>query len=474
MSVINKKKEIFSKIGALKTLTQGLPKLRFTSSFPSVNNNGDVILFLTDLIKSLIGYEALVSLLIDTITYSLPRIEKAVKKHLKVELKSIVSCGVNPSIPSWFKSNGPGLNIKVNKIDFSDILRTSPNSISGPLIYNDITNPLLNSTDLNTFLYGVIQNENNDISWNDIILVKFVSNGSSLNIPNNSLIIKAHPNYDNKTLTDLNNDFIESITLFKSDSIINKVMDIIYGSVSSSINKPLKQLINEEKINNIIDKMTNNNDSNPIPDEAFAFTNEELFNQELYAKNRKSGVKEIKTSSNINSSLPISNLVEFTNNFNSVNNDSDRKVIVKNSLDSMGNSLTNNITNLTDKVSTKLNFIQEIIVNLVKSIVSVLLSPKLILIFLINYKIVYGSQAVYEDGVDFIKKNKKLISNIIKVIAEELIKLLLTVALKEISDLVAKAIAKREKEKNIYKITQLQTLIGVPPNLIQNLLKTLI
>ena len=145
MGVVEKKKDVFGKIGAFKTLTEGMPKLKLTSSFSSVNNSGDVISFLTDLVKALVGFEALVSAVVDTITHSLPRIEKAVKKALKIELKNIVSCGVDPSLPSWIKSSGTGIVIQVKKIDFSDILHTDPNSVVGPLIYNDITSPLINS-----------------------------------------------------------------------------------------------------------------------------------------------------------------------------------------------------------------------------------------------------------------------------------------------------------------------------------------
>jgi hypothetical protein len=43
------------------------------------------------------------------------------------------------------------------------------------------------------------------------------------------------------------------------------------------------------------------------------------------------------------------------------------------------------------------------------------------MIFLINLKIIYGEDAVYEDGVDFIKKNKTYL----KVLLEVYLKLLL-------------------------------------------------
>jgi len=475
MSVIEKKKKAFGKIAASKTLTEGMPKLKLSSSFSSINNSGDVIAFLTDLVKALIGFEALVSAVVDTITHSLPRIEKTVKKALKVELKSIVSCGVDPSLPSWIKSTGSGIVIQVKKIDFSDILRTDPRSSVGPLIYNDITTPLLNSSDFNTFLYGVIQDAGIEHSWNDIITIKFVQNGATIGQPNNVLVIKAHQNYDSKTLTDLNNDFIDSLILFNSDNIVNKIMDIIYGSISSTIGKSLKQLENEAKVNTIIDKMVNNNNQNPIPDSAFTFTKEETLKQQADALNRKKGSINLKTSNDIPSSVPVSQLTNFTQEFSAAGtNVVQQKSAITNGLNSMANASAVNVPNPVDVVSSKLNFIQQIIVTLIKSIVNVVLSPKVIVVFMINYKIVYGTTSTFTDGVDFIKKNKKLMNGIMKVIAEELIKILLVIALKQISVLTAKAVAKKQKEKQVNKLAQLQTLIGIPTNIIQQLLDKLI
>ena len=65
-------------------------------------------------------------------------------------------------------------------------------------------------------------------------------------------------------------------------------------------------------------------------------------------------------------------------------------------------------------------------------------------------------------------------NRIMKVIAEELIKILLAIALKEIAVLVSKAMAKKQKEKVTLKLAQLQSLIGVPTNIIQQLLGNLI
>jgi len=475
MAVINKKKKVFGKIAAAKTLVDGMPKLKLSSSMPSINNNGDAITFLTDLIKVLVGFQALVTTVVETLTNSLPKIELAIKKALKIELKSIVSCGVDPSIPPWIQSNGTGIVIEVRKIDFLDMLRTDPNSVAGRLMYNDVTTPLTISTDLNTFLYEVIQNPGIPYQWpqlNPILDITF--NELSTGNPNNTLTITATLPYNTQTLTDLNNDFIDSLQLLNSANVLNKIMDIIYGAVSSVAGISQKVLETEQKINGVVDKMVNNVNEGPINDSAFSFSNEETLKQQAEAAARKRGVKNIKTTNDIPSSVPISSLTNYNQQLSTATSLIQTKNVISSNLNNMANLSVINVPNPVDIASSKLNFIQQIITSIIKSIVGIILSPKVILVFLINYKIVYGQAATFSDPIDFIRRNKNLINEIMKVIAVELIKILLTIALKEISILVAQAIAKKQIEKNTNKLAQLQSLIGISPNLIRNLLDNLL
>jgi hypothetical protein len=470
MSIVDKKKEVFGKISAARTLTEGLPVLKTVSSFSSINNDGNVVNFLTDLIKSLIGFDALESAVIDTITRSLPKIEKQIKNTLKTELKSIVSCGVDPTLPFWITSDGDGIIIEVEKIDFANIFKTDPNSVGGKLIYDDITEDLTNSSDFNTFLYGVIQDEGVTYTWQNIFDITFNSLGSGL-IPNNTLTIKANASYNTKTLTDLNNDFINSITLFSSPKILNKVIDAIYGSISSTVGKSINQLKKEADLNTIIDKMVNNVNVGPINDSDFNFSKAESYKNELDARNRKLGLTQLNVDKKIASSVPISALSTFNTEFASAGSSvlEQRNVISKN-LKNMASLSAINVPKTTDVPTVKLNFIQEIVSNLSKSMINIVLSPKVVFSFLINYKIVYGPQAEFDDGIDFIKKNKNLMNNIMKSIAEEIIKVLIGIALKEIAELAKASFIKKQKEKATNKILQIQTLVGVQVDKAKNLL----
>jgi hypothetical protein len=292
--------------------------------------------------------------------------------------------------------------------------------------------------------------------------------------PNNTLTIKAHSTYNSKTLTDLNNDFIDSLTLLNTENIVNKIMDIIYGSVSSIIGKSLKQLESEAKINNIVDKMVNNVNKNPIGDSAFSFTKEETYANQIEALNRKKGSITVDVANKVPSSVPIDSLTNFNTDMSFATTLLEKKDALTSNLNKMANLSALNIPSKIDIPTVKLGFIQQIISSMIKSIVNIFLSPKIIFSFVINYKIVYGPTSTFTDAIDFIKKNKNLMNSIMKAIAEELIKILLTIALKEISSLVSEAIAKRQKEKAVNKLAQLQSLAGIPIDTIKKILENLI
>lgn len=461
MSILDKKQKIFGNIAAFRVITEGLPKLKLGSSFPSINNGGNSITFLTDLIKSLIGYEALVSGVVSILSEYLPQIETEIKKSLKVELKNIVSCGVNPSLPAFIKSTGSGIVIEVSKVDFLDILKVDPNSVGGKLIY-------YGPTDFNQFLYDTIQNDGVTMTWAGIFDVTFNSLGFGL-IPNNTFTIKANPAYDNKTLTDLNNDYVDSISLFNLGGInvINQVIDIIFGSVSVSVNKTKKQLENESKINNVIDCMVNSDEGDTIDDGYFSFTNDEVYVHQQEADLRQKGIVKLECCNKVSASVPVSFLTDFNNEMTGVTTTAQKTSVITSNLEKMANQNTVNSTNPSDNISIKLNFIQQIINNIVKAIIGIVLTPKVVMIFIINYRIIYGPLETYTDAIDFIKKNKVLLNNLMKNISKMIIKILIQIALKKIAALVAEAAAKKEIEKGKSQLAQLLSLVGVPQEAIR-------
>jgi hypothetical protein len=486
-SIDQKKKKIMGKVSATKKVAEGKYskyKARVSDNLESMKNTkGKVIEFLTDLIAILVGFQMLLTVIVDTFTYYLGKIETEIKKRLKTELKSIVSCGINPSIPDFLKDGGVGIVIEVKKIDFFDIFLIDPTSNAGKLIYNDTTSTLTLSSDFNTYLYGVIQNPNTVYPWpanNSILNIKFIDNNTSGG-PNNILVINAHPNYTSKTLNDLNNDFIDTLTLFNTQNLISRILDSIYGSVSFSIKTSKKQLINEERINTVIEKIIDAESNDIIDDSYFTFTNDETDGHQIKSELRSKGVRIVETSGQAESTVPIDMISDMRNDLVGAVSVIDKKNILSKHLAKMaeqsanakalinsGNSKINaanaafNKIKSMDKPQLQLNFTQQIFNFLTKGVVSSIISPRVIMIFLINLKIVYGQNAVYEDGVDFIKKNKNIFKAIIKEIVVMIIKILLAIALKKIANLVAAAMLKRRIERQMYR--EFQTAGLIAPN----------
>ena len=469
MDLLSQKREIFGAIAADKTLTQGLPKLRTTSSMPSINNDGDTITFLCDLLKTLVGSEALEEILIDTLIYSVNDIEREIKKELKLELKSIVSCGVDPSLPSYLRNSG--IKFTVNKVDYFGLMFVNPTSETGQLIFNDLTPNLTQSSDFNTFLYQTIQTDNTTQVWpqyagstTPILNVKF----KAIDVPNNTITVNADPNF-NGTLTDLNNQFIDSVKLFNTEKIVSQIVDLVFGRVSKSSNKSVRQLELEERINTVVKRIINT-DSNTIIDvNTFSFTNEENKLNEINAIIRRNGEKIFETANPVSSKIPLATLTDMNSGISNAASEVIKKEQLTKSIKLMGDNVVRNVKSKVDVKSVKLGFVQELINYLIQAIVMGILSPKIITIFLINFKIVYGQNATFDDPIDFLKKNKNLIRAVSKRVAEIIINALLKAVLKQITELVANAIIKKLEDKAKSNLKQLLSLIGIPSEVIRKI-----
>jgi hypothetical protein len=470
MGIIDDKRRVFGQISAFRTLNDGFPEINLTDSFPSLNNNASSLDFLIDILKTLIGFEEMKAEVVDILTYRLRDIELEIKKALKLELKSIVSCGVDPSLPDFIKNTGSGIDIKISKVDFLDILKTNPQSDNGKFIYDDYTSGL-NSTDFNTYLYYTIQSASPE-DWgsqtlsDDIFTINYIEDNGTTNVIN----IKATPTYSTKKLTDLNNDYIDSINLFGSDKMLYNIIDGLFGTLTSVLNKSQKQIENEEKINNVINCIINTEDDGELSDNFFTFSNPEIQSIEENARNRRKGIKILKNCNNVQSSVPLQTLEDFNNNFTATTNSEEVKSVIDESLNDMADLSAQADPNEKNRYTIKLNFIELLIRRLMLSIANFIISPKVIMIFLVNYKIIYGQNEEYDDAIDFLKKNKELIRSIVNKIRDIIIEILLKKALKEISVLVAESAIKREIEVGKNYVSQLLSLTGTPPAVIRLLL----
>jgi len=479
MDITKEKSDVFGQIAALRVSAEGYPKTvisNFTNSLPSISQAANSLNFLIDLVKALVGFEALKESLVTILTHNLDEIELDIKQALKKSLKDMVSCSVNPSIPDDFINDG--ITLELDKIDYLDIFKIEPTSDEGVLLYNDVSQGL-NSTDFNTYLYGVVQNNGASSPWGlqttsqEILQIKFDEQGSG-GSPNNTLNVKPSSYYaENKKLPDLNNDFIDSVQLFNSAKLINNIIETVFGVISVKVNKDKEQIKNEIRIEDIVNRVINTDDEIVIDDSYYRFTNEELSSINHRAELRRNGMKVVTTCGNAESSVSFDTVSQLNAQLDVLESGTttpqlmeEISIVVRNGIDDMAEDSAENVNNQ-DKLTIKLSFIENMLKQLMTAIVNVILSPKLILILAVNHSIVYGE--TFEDTEDFMKKNGTLLADTLQTIRDSVIAILMGVVLKEIKTLVTDNIIKTQIEKVKDKAASLASLVGVPTDILRQI-----
>lgn len=477
MTILEQKQEIFGNIAALRTLNEGYPTLNISNSIPSINNGKNSLDFLTDLLKSLVGFEEIKSVLVNTLSYEMEGIEEAIKSTLKSEIKGFVNCGVNPSLPPFLQhstvnSGSTGVQLEVRKFDINDIFLVEPTSDLGVMYYSDV-NSGINSTDFNTFLNNTIQTPNTEQLWGsstlgtNILSVEFNDVAS----PNNNVIkVTASPTYSNgsKSLTDLNNDFIDSIKLFNTKEIIPNIIDSIFGSVSLEINKSRNQIEKEVIFEQVINSIINTDEDDVITDEYFVFNTDIEKLIEKTVREKREGRVILDTCSEVKSEIPVSQVVKFSNELSASTSTLVTNQIIINNINNLSDISAENASD-GDKYNIKLNFIESLLKKLMNSIANTIFGPKMIFLFAWNHQIVHGLGNTFVDPIDFLKQNKSLMRNILNGLRDAVINVILKEVLNKISDLVAQNFQNILIERARNQQAQILSLVGVPQDIIRTI-----
>lgn len=478
MGIIDQKRNIFSKLAAVNALNE-IPEGLRNSSYSSVNNSTNSTDFLVDLTTALVGAKAIKDYVVDVITYRLPQIETAIKDGLKLELKELVSCNVNPSIPLWFQNGGTGVELKITDIDTYDIMKVNPQSFEGGLIYTDVSAGL-NSKDFNTYLYNTIQTPGTPTKWGlsvtssvDILESTFTPNGTT---NNNVIKYTTSPAYSNKKLTDFNNDFIDTLSLFgnpfslDSPKVITLILEELFGSISSSpgVNKSKKQIELELKFNEVLDCILESEDDN-ITDSFFTFDNPTLARIDRESNNRRNGIRELETCGNLAVQVTSQTAVDAVDTISTATTKTEEVAAVTEALDNIVQVQASFATTNTNDENIGNNFFIEIVRKLQRIIMSAIMTPEFISLFAINHQIIYGQGTSYDGPIDFLKKNRKLVKGVAKVLLNTLLTLLLDLVLLYITIRLKQKFADDEIEKAKNYVSILLSYTGVPQSVISQI-----
>lgn len=244
MGLIDQKKEIFTTIGAYTSMSQSGILPDTTNIFPSINNKKDIVPLLLDIMKVILGTNALQQLTGKLFTDFIDKIEPTLKASV---INQTIQSNSGTVIPDEFKNNG--YNIKVKDIDIYGMFKISPASTSGNLIY-DMSKPNFNKS-----AYQAIENAGTDTIFGNII-IKYNSSTDSFNFKPNLAITGANPK-----IGDFLDGFVNNMEIINKKTFISDVMNNMYGTITSTQKKTVEEIAFELEINKLIEQLMNNNDS---------------------------------------------------------------------------------------------------------------------------------------------------------------------------------------------------------------------
>jgi len=467
---------ITRKFAVLKSLANKAKKKKsgVNDYIEDKNNKGKdsgIMKFVMELLTVLAGVGAIKDLLTKTITSKMPEIELFIKDFLKQTLKEQISCGVDTPIPTWL-INGD-LELTLQYMDYTGLYHIDPMSDAGKVLYSDNTTGV-NSTDFNTYVHGLTTSPNTFSGWghnsdlfsNDILDIQFLPTGTN---GQNQLNIKPSATYaTSKTMTDLNNDYIDSLHLFPTPKIITDIMESIFSPISYSLNFPMNWFKKQEEINRMINKLVLAEKTTEIDDGFFTFTNEEKIAIDTEAYHRSEGTKQMVNCGKLASTLSLKRMTDINNAMATATTPTSTYQELKTTVDESFNSAASDVGQSMsigdkDKFKFEMEFFSLMFDGLFLVMANILISPKIMMILQLNNKVIYGpTEPEYKTAREALLENKVLYDKLIDLLSTIITSIIIKAVIKELgvlSDIKsADDIAELLKNQSM----QLLSLVGIP------------
>jgi hypothetical protein len=474
MGFIDDKTQSINNVALLEVLNN-LPKSKVTSSLESVNSKSKNLLpFLLDLLSTTCKDKdknnrakcEATSILTDILVEFYPVLIRILKDGINKGIKSCLACGVDFKIPS---NNPPSIRVKVNNIDFGDLLKINPNSKIGSMFYNKSPNE-----DFNWFLYNLIQTGGSG-SWKNIDGVNIVD-VTYFNTSQEFEMSVSQP-YHGKSFNKFLFDYTNSIDLIPLQNMLPKINDMMTGSLTSNlegINFSLDKLISIEKINVLQDKINNSDpckEEYTYDDSYFSFTNEENFEVENTSNQKKVGVVYLDLGCG---TLPVTSSPDVMKNIsdNILNTPVSKvDVVIKQSINLMNDNLTINVPD-EDRTVAKQSLNLKMIESLPKVFTSVILEPKIVSLYQLSSKTVNDTTVDETNGFDFVKITRVFFEYVTRESLAALVEIVFKRVKKEILALVEEITLKIVKEKVKIRIKSINSIISGASNGLLNTIPT--
>lgn len=255
----------------------------------------------------------------------------------------------------------------------------------------------------------------------------------------------------NRTIYDFNKDYIDNLRIFYTKPIVAAIIrsawnlrfEFSYGGTLS-----LEEEILKGEISKILTKVIEAEDTE-IDDCYFTFSNDEYDNLVKEAEFRRKGITVKTGDTNIGISRSDSDVMNELNEMTGTSTLQERKTIIKNTL-----TIISSATGATDDdITTRLNWdgdsfsnnILHLLRNILMQFLEAFLTPRVVLIFLINYKFANG--VIPKTPLDFMSAFLKMIWPVIKALVDYFVDFLFSEVLKRLKELIEVYILKLSLEQ---------------------------
>jgi len=262
----------------------------------------------------------------------------------------------------------------------------------------------------------------------------------------------------NRTIYDFNKDYMDNLRIFYVKPMVAAIMNAaMNNSISFSINGTLslEEEIIRGEISKILTKVIESDDTE-IEDCYFTFSNDEYDMLVHEAEMRRKGITVKTGDTNIGVSTSPSEIMDAIDGISENATLQEQKTIIKNSFTAIVSA-----TGATDDIiNTKWNWdgntygtkILDLLKNILMQLLEAFLTPRVVLIFLINYKFANG--VLPKTPLDFLSVFLKMLWPVIKSLVDFFIDFLYEEVLKRLKELMEIYILKLsleqlEKFKNI-------------------------
>lgn len=400
MNILNSKKDINGSISILSSLSDSLNinniiEKNDTSVNIFNNNSKDPISFLLKILISVVGVNVVKDILKSILIKELPNIDLLIKNVIK---NSLIKSDDNTGLDGNLLVNG--FDTPVKDIDYNKNFQGSGNN--SMYLSNNTSNSL------DAVMYKSIGNYGSNESFNGLN-VKYNSSNDMMNIKPTS----------NTTKNQLLGNLIDNIQFLNKNVILVSIIDLLFGSIVSTLGKNKNDLLTDESFNKIIQKYVESEDET---ENLFYLSPEELNDISITIDNRLNNKLPLDFGcSDYNSFIDIETLNEILNSSdqidaldNQVNTLLPQNPSLNNMDDLSPNKLNkvnkqiNNNNKFTNNTATKDKVYNDLVSKIVQVIIkNSILSPQAILLQKLNYRIITGNNDI-SNGLDILKNQQNL------------------------------------------------------------------